>query len=296
MTELAVLVVAAIVGYIVRRIREVDETKAWLIGGAVVAVFLAIATMFAKFLPASPRLYHIAARAGWIFVLFGAVASRIGVFFASSMAARGNRSIDSPQNFSNAPTAATAAIVPRQTIDGQIQTPARLRTYLIVLVLGAYLLSFFLPAVYRAEFGSGEFHSRGGPVPGWLAFVFGALMMFSGCPAWLANPALCVAILRLRRGRTSAALIAALIAACVAPTIFLFQDTSVSFHPLVGIVVWIGSMVAFAAGTALLLFLEAPLEKRTQRMLANEPLVDEWQQVVENYRHQQNDEDPGPSK
>ena len=79
--ELAVLVFAAIVGFLVRLILKVQATKAWLIGGAVVPVFLVIAEFVST--PARLRYSgHIAGPVCLFLLIFGAVASRVGVGLA----------------------------------------------------------------------------------------------------------------------------------------------------------------------------------------------------------------------
>ncbi|MBC7816906.1 MAG: hypothetical protein IAG10_08475 [Planctomycetaceae bacterium] len=81
MIELAVLAFAAIIGFLVRLLLKLQATNAWLIGVAVVPLFLVIAEFV--WAPANLRYSgHIAGPVCLFLFFAGAAASRVGVFLA----------------------------------------------------------------------------------------------------------------------------------------------------------------------------------------------------------------------
>jgi hypothetical protein len=92
--------------------------------------------------------------------------------------------------------------------------PFSLATWcLLLLAVGLYATSFFLPAYREPESGSGT----GPPIyriyPGYLAFV---LALIYGWPAWWGNPACWLAVALLVARRTRAAVLLALVALVLA--------------------------------------------------------------------------------
>ena len=129
----------------------------------------------------------------------------------------------------------------------------RSRYALAAVVLLLYAVSLFLPAVDVGE-------NR--PIPGWTAAAYGYLALVSGQPAWLANPALLIALLFLIRRRWKRAAIAGMLAvvlmlgtlASVGPKPDRHTAAVPEFHLAIsgfrpGYFCWLASGVALAAGS-----------------------------------------------